>query len=363
MTSDSAAMLKGARGPVMDARLLPDGWSADPLLGEEFSIRRLDVPAAATPSDRGPAPSTVLIRYDPSVHNPPCASVRAAIVLVHGYNDYFFHASSARLIAQMGLAVFGVDLRRAGRAWLPGQVAHYQADLRETGADLSAAVAAVRRELPGIPVIVHAHSTGGLMAALWAHAHRRRVSGPDLLILDSPFFATPRPRWVRETQRAAAETVAAVNPMQVVSHSPSIYAASLLADYGGRWEFDRRLKTPLGVPVRAGWLRAVTRGQSRVARGLEIAVPVMVARSARSGVESRRNPDLDRQDVVVDVGEIARLAPGLGRNVTEVVVDGGVHDLLLSGPEPRSAYLVAMRDWLGVALGARGPASVSRTGR
>lgn len=99
-----------------------------------------------------------------------------------------------------------------------------------------------------------------------------------------------------------------------------------------------------------GWLRAVRQGHARVARGLEVACPVLVARAERSGTDEPSGPDQERDlgttDTVLDVAQIARLAPRLGRDVTELVVPGAVHDLTLSADGPRASYLGSLAGWL-----------------
>ncbi|MCC2319679.1 alpha/beta fold hydrolase [Cellulomonas xiejunii] len=317
------------------------GWSPDTLLaGYESCTLPGWVPAPGGPSARavaagGAAPLLTLVR-------PPRApeAPRGVVVHLHGYNDYFFATHLADAFVDAGWAFLALDARRAGRSLRPGDLPHYQGDLREQASDLSRAVAVARRTWPGLPVVVHAHSTGGLVAALWAHAHRAR-RGADAVVLDSPFLSSER-SWVRPLEDGALRALARRRPMQVVASRPSWYAGRMAE----RWDFDTSLKRPQGVPARAGWLAAVRAGQARVARGLRIRVPVLVARAARSGADVVDGADLDTADTVLDVTTIAALVPRLGADVREVVVDGGVHDLALSRAEPRTAYLSAVRDFL-----------------
>lgn len=318
-----------------------DGWGPDALL-PGYGSRTVPgwVPPAVGPAARalaagGSAPVLTLVR---PVREP--VAPRGVVVHLHGYNDYFFATHLADAFREAGWAFLALDARRAGRSLRPGDVPHYQGDLREQASDLTRAVAAARRTWPGVPVAVHAHSTGGLVAALWAHAHRGR-GALDVLVLDSPFLSFER-SWVRPLQDGALRPVARRAPLAVVASAPSRYAARIAQ----RWEVDTSLKRPEGVPVRAGWLAAVRAGQLRVARGLVIDVPVLVARSARSGADVEDGPDLDGADTVLDVATIAALGPRLGADVREVVVDGGVHDLALSLDAPRRAYLTAVADFL-----------------
>lgn len=329
----------------------PSAWSDDPLLGPRFA--QLTVPTGAGAGVLGPAPVTtvVLARDRP-------ARPRAVVLHVHGYNDYFFQDHLAAPLADQDLALAAVDLRRAGRSWRPGQVPHAVEDLREAASDLSLAAAVLREELPGVPLVVHAHSTGGLAAALWAHSWRGR-GALAALVLDSPFLDL-RTSWLARTVGGPLlDAVGPWAPLTVLSDAPSVYARHQHVDDGGRWVFDRHLKRPQGLPVRAVWMRAVRRGQARLARGLDVDVPVLVARSARSGPDREDNPRLDQEDTVLDVAQIARLGPRVGPRTDELVVDDGVHDLTLSADAPRAAYLDGVLAWLDRQLDAGSPA---RTG-
>ncbi|MDN4486564.1 alpha/beta hydrolase [Demequina sp. SYSU T00039] len=304
----------------------PLAWSPDVLEG--FEAAPLG-PATLVRSTNGPAVP------------------RAAVLHVHGYNDYFFQTHLARFFVEAGLAFLAVDLRRAGRSLRDGDIPHLVRDLDELGDDLAAATAALADLHPGLPLVVHAHSTGGLAACLWA-ADR---PAPELagLILDSPFFKAPTTRGQR-VATGAVPLLARARPLMVVRRHPSIYARHLHVANGGRWDFDTEWKNPDGVPVRAAWLAAVQRGQARVRDGLSIDVPVLAARSHTSGPDEEDNPLLQVQDTVVDVREIARLAHRLGPRVQEAVIEGGVHELSLSSPVPRAAYLDTVRAWLAQVL-------------
>jgi len=318
---------------------LAEGWRSDRLLGPGFEERPLGPATLVRPVDRPARP-------------------RAVVLHVHGYNDYFFQAHLARAVVAAGHAFYAVDLRRAGRSLLDGGPGaddplppHYVASLREAGADLSAAARAVRDLAPGLPLVVHAHSTGGLSATLWAHAVRHDPAhGPDLLVLASPFFSLSGSRLADAGRSALLEVLGRRRPLAVVSANPSEYATYQHASHGGRWDFDTTLKRPEGLPARAGWLRTVTRAQARLARGLAVPGPVLVARSDSSGPDRPDNPRLDAQDTVLDVGRIAALTPRVGPDTTPLVVPGGVHDLALSADAPRRTYVDGVLGWLDSRL-------------
>lgn len=282
----------------------------------------------------GPA---TLVRHDHAPQAP-----RAVMVHVHGYNDYFFNPELAQEAARHGYAFYAVDLRRAGRSIRPDDYPHDMADVAEPGEDIAAAVDAVATAHPGLPVVVHAHSTGGLSTLVWA-ADRRHPSLAGVA-LNSPLFG----RILTRNQKVAIHALPVLTrftPRRIVSKHPSVYAKHLHVSGGGEWDFDTVLKTPAGVPVRAQWLSAVRSTQRRIAAGLGLDLPVLVARASATGPERDTNPLLNEQDIVVDVRAIERLAPRIGPRVTQLVVPGGIHDLSLSRPGPRRVYLNAMFAW------------------
>ena len=301
-------------------------WEPDVLAG--FS---------AAPLDHG-----VLVRHD---HSP--AQPRGLVLHLHGYNDYFFQVALAEDFAAAGLAFYAMDLNGAGRALTRQPIPHFMSDISQPAEGLAEAASVVAGLHPGLPLLIHAHSTGGLTACIWAADDPHpALTG---LMLDSPLFGR-RERGIKHYGRVLLPVLGRARPLMQVSSRPSVYAHHLHSATGGRWDFDTEWKRTEGVPARAAWALAVQRAQRRVARGLGINVPVLVARSARTGPESHDNPQLDSQDIVVDVEAIGRLAPRLGDDVSELVIEGGVHELSLSAPGPRTAYIQGLLAWVDKVL-------------
>lgn len=273
---------------------------------------------------------------------------RAAVVYVHGYNDYFFQSHVAEAFASAGYAFYAVDLPRAGRSLRPGDIPHFMTDVSEQGDAIAAAVGAVGSLHPEIPVVAYAHSTGGLTTAMWAKD--RPHPGLAAVVLNSPFLGLRASRAARALGRIVLPVLGRLAPRRVVAGQPSVYAAHQHRSAGGQWDFDPAWKRPTGVPGRAGFLLAVLRAHARIRRGLDINVPVLVARAAQSGKDLATNPKLREQDTVLDVADIARMTPKLGKDVTELVYDGAVHDISLSSPEVRTAYLDHVLRWLDERL-------------
>lgn len=76
--------------------------------------------------------------------------------------------------------------------------------------------------------------------------------------------------------------------------------------------------------------------------------------SASSAAPLSWSDDMLRADSVLVVDDIARAATRIGQLVTLSRIDGAIHDVLLSAPEPRVRAYAVLDDWM--AAQARGRA-------
>lgn len=319
-------------------------WRTD-VLGGDWVARRLPLP----PDADGEVVATLITRRAILERHLPEAELpeptRPAVLYIHGFVDYFFQTHLAAQFAAHGVDFYAIDLHGYGRSLLDHQTPNFCTDLREYGDELAAATRVLREELGYELLILMGHSTGGLLAALWAHSATGRAT-VDALVLNSPFLDLNRPFFDRVVGTALLDVVGGRARYVVVSHAPSEYSRSLHRESGGEWEYDRRFKPPEGFAVLSGWLRAIRAAQARVARGLDLSCPVLVCASARSGPNRADNPELHSVDVILDVEQIVARAPALGPDVTVVQIEGGIHDLALSAEPARSAYFAAVFGWL-----------------
>ena len=312
-------------------------WMPDVLTG--FEQRTLNGPTAA---DGPPAP--VLVRRRCTT-----ASTKA-VLYVHGYVDYFFQTHLADFYAQHGLHFYALDLRRHGRAMRVEQLPNYTGDIDEYVQDVDAAVQLIRREEDIDWLLLNGHSTGALVTGLYAHRGPHRV-GVNALFLNSPFLDMNLPKWKKWLLVPLLSAIGARWPRLRVPAPPGCYGESLHISCHGAWRYNIDWKPIHGFPVYAGWLRAVHRGHAEVARGLAIQCPVLVLHAKRSAWPTQWHVDATCTDIVLDVADIARLSPGLGPQVEVQAIADGIHDLVLSKPEPRRMTFHALLDWL-VRIGA-----------
>ena len=317
----------GLAGPHWHPDLLPGFESTDlPLPNAERAAGEpADVEMVAT-----------LVRSIPEVPR------RRAVLYLHGWNDYFFQSHLAEAMSALGYDFFALDLRRYGRSLRPGQLSGFITDLDHYGEEIAAAADLIGADHDDL--LLMGHSTGGLVAALWASKNPERVSA---LVLNSPWLDLQGSAIVRTVGAPVIDRLGSSLPTSVI-RLPDLgfYARTLHTSLGGEWDYDLALKSTPSPPVRVGWLRAIRLGHQRVAAGLQLPVPVLVLASATTDFARKWHDGLRLADTVLDVEQIADRAARLGRHVTIVRIDEGLHDLFLSAPRVREQVLDEIDRWL-----------------
>ncbi|MFV2020012.1 alpha/beta hydrolase [Micromonospora sp. LOL_023] len=292
------------------------------------------------PDDEGPVVATLVRRR---ADRP----TGRAVLYLHGYIDYFFQTHLADHFVRGGWDFYALDLRKYGRSLLPHQTPNFCRDLSDYFPELDAAARIIREQDSNETLLVNGHSTGGLIASIWAHARAGHAVAPDGLFLNSPFFDLNAPWLLRRPVAAAISRLTGRSPYRVVPVGVSgVYGQSVHASQRGEWDYDLAWKPLAGFPVRAGWLTAIRHAQRQLRGGLHITAPVLLACSTRSYRSQRWHDSATLADAVLDVEHMARWAPRLGRHVTVVRIDGGMHDLTLSRQPARDEVFSELDRWL-----------------
>ncbi|MHC2999722.1 alpha/beta hydrolase [Microbacterium sp. HJ5] len=309
-------------------------WVPD-ILGKPFEQLTLELGVDGV---HGPLAATV-VRLLPNPVTALVAPLRDVDVLyVHGWSDFFFQAELARFWIGLGARFHALDLRRYGRSLRPDNVPGYIDSLDDYDLDIEAALAAIGQGADAAPrrrLFLLGHSTGGLTLTLWAARHPGRASA---LVLNSPWLEF---QFGAVGRQAIAPLVSARARFDPRGTQPVV-------DLG----FYTRAQTELGalpLPVdrpdwrpergfatRPGWLAAILDGHRRIAAGVEVGCPVLVLLSARSTPPIAWNDTMTSTDSVLVVDDIARSATRIGALVTIARIDGAIHDVFLSAPEPRA---------------------------
>ncbi|MEU0572606.1 alpha/beta hydrolase [Nonomuraea sp. NPDC005983] len=269
------------------------------------------------------------------------AGSRRAVLYLHGFTDYFFQDHLAEHYLDRGIDFYALDLRKYGRSLLPHQTRGLIRSVTDYFPEIDEAVRIIRQDHDELTI--NAHSTGGLVASLWAD----RVRGKGLiqgLALNSPFFDlnVPAPlRLAADLLKTPLSYTRAALPLG----GSTLYGRTLHRSEQGEWDYDLELKPLSGFSVHAMWLAAIRRAQRRLHAGLSVDVPVLVLASAK-GLRLRDFvPEAQTADLVLDPRHIARWATALGPHVTCVRFDGGLHDLVLSAGPVRKQVFAELDRW------------------
>ncbi|MET1064678.1 MAG: alpha/beta hydrolase [Arthrobacter sp.] len=339
MTSDKAVPAQGGTQ-----------WHAD-ILGEDFEA------CAFHPEGPGGVGRTAtLVRHVPRRAAAPGPA--RAVLFLHGWSDYFFNTELAEFWTRNGFHFFALDMHNHGRSLQPDAHGGYVADLADYDAEINAAIGIIgslhRAGTPPPALTLMGHSTGGLVAALWASRHPGVASQ---LVLNSPWLEMHGSPAVRRATHTLLGPLARLRPESVIRlPERGFYWRSISSAAEGEWTLNDQLRPPHAFPVRAGWLSAVLAGQARVARGLNLDIPVLVLISGASANGMVWKESMRSTDAVLDVNTIALRSLGLGRTVTLERIDGALHDVFLSAPRVRQDAYTRLARWIrAYALEDGGP--------
>lgn len=341
-----------------------DKWSVD-VLGHPFEARLIPLPD----DEEGPASATLIrIKMDRSRRRRRKHSKPSFVILyLHGRNDYFFQAEAAKRFQKMGAAFYALDLRKYGRSLRPWQTIGYTDDLDVYDQELNRAVELVRQDHPNLPLILFAHSTGGLIGTLWAWKHPGLIDG---LVLNSAWLELQSMTSIRPTLERIMKGVAGLKPRATVIGESKVntYHRSISEGWGGSgfdlpdwaetkgddpsltgWAMHSQWKRPNSYPAPAAWLLAILAGHRQVENEVHLDCPVLSLASTSSATEDEWAPAVFNSDVVLDPDLVSQRAATLSDSVTIIRLPGK-HDLLLSDPPVREALYEAVMKWIHCSL-------------
>ncbi|WP_026373169.1 alpha/beta hydrolase [Agrococcus lahaulensis] len=279
------------------------------------------------------------------------------VLYVHGWSDYFFQTELAQAWNGLGARFYALDLRKYGRSLRDGQTPGYVDSLDAYDADIAAALDAMghgggersRR------LVLLGHSTGGLTLTLWAARHPGIAAA---LVLNSPWLELQTGALARQAIAPLLRAHARVAPLSAPPAIELSTYARAQAEIGslpiaaGR----ERWRPAEAFAIHPGWLNAVLAGHQRIAAGVDVGCPVLVLLSTRSMPPFRWVDELTSSDSVLTVDDIARAATRIGSLVTIARIEGAIHDVFLSWPQPRAEAYRVMRAWSTATLRGRASA-------
>ena len=269
-----------------------------------------------------------------------------AFLYLHGFNDYFFQDHLADWANNLGFNFYALELRKYGRSILPHQKPNDFRDIREYFEETDLAVAQIRKKDKNKKLVFMGHSTGGLIAALYAHDHRND-NLVDALILNSPFFEFNVAPILKKTFIPLMVSLAGTFPgLPSPVGLDKGYGFSLYKNHHGEWDYDLKLKPDAGFKIYTSWIKGIYTAQQELQQGLDIPCPILVMHSAKSVKPGNYRPEMQDADSVLNVKDIERISHVIGKKVESASFKGGLHDLLLSKKPVREKVFQAMGDFL-----------------
>ena len=275
---------------------------------------------------------------------------RPALVYVHGWSDYYFNAELARFVAARGWRFYALDLPEHGRNLRPGGRPGFVPSAAHYLSSIDAALDAVRAEGRG-PIALMGHSTGGLAVALEAQRRPERLAA---VVLSSPWLVPHGGRAAGRMLEFALAPRAGARPERILPLPPrGFFWRAVAREAGGEWDLREDLRPRNAFPVRAGWLHGVLTAQRELADGPPITVPTLLLASTRSDTGLVWREHMRSRDAVLPIAPMRRAAALVCGELDEVLVDGGLHDVLLSAPGVRREAYLRLGVWLDAAFADR----------
>lgn len=272
-------------------------------------------------------------------------ATKKAVLYIHGFADYFFQKEMAEQFNQHGYDFYALDLRKYGRSKLPHQKLYYVLDLREYDAEISKALEVISQENHN-QVVLAGHSTGGLIATLYA-AHY-----PDHRLIKAVWNNSPFYDFYKSVieKKVGIPLLSEVGKRLSNAKFPSglnpWYTPSLHKDFYGEWNFNLDWKPKTMPFVHLSFVTAIHEAQKEIHQGVTLNVPTLIMHSHQSKFPKKWGIDAQQSDVILDVNDMTQNAKKMKGDVQTLSIQNGLHDLVLSAPPVREQVYQQLFAWL-----------------
>lgn len=272
-------------------------------------------------------------------------ATKKAVLYIHGFADYFFQKEMAEQFNQHGYDFYALDLRKYGRSKLPHQKLYYVLDLREYDAEISKALEVISQENHN-QVVLAGHSTGGLIATLYA-AHY-----PDHRLIKAVWNNSPFYDFYKSVieKKVGIPLLSEVGKRLPNAKFPSglnpWYTPSLHKDFYGEWDFNLDWKPKTMPFVHLSFVTAIHEAQKEIHQGVTLNVPTLIMHSHQSKFPKKWGIDAQQSDVILDVNDMTQNAKKMKGDVQTLSIQNGLHDLVLSAPPVREQVYQQLFTWL-----------------
>lgn len=270
---------------------------------------------------------------------------RLAALQVHGFNDYCFHAETAKIFDQNGISWYGIDLRKSGRSYMQHQTFNGLQNIASYFEDIQAGLSIIKQE-GATSILLMGHSLGGLIVSLFAS---QIEFDPyfDAVFLNSPFIEQNKDVF---TKKILIPIVAALGHyfpnMNVPGGFSRFYGPSLHVNDYGEWNYNLNWKPHIAPPVKAGWVRAVYFAQKSFRKGVSIRKPVLLMFPDRNVKGNKWKDAFHYGDAVIDIRDIRKGIKHIQAAIKVKEVEKAKHDLFLSVSSTRELVYDTIINWL-----------------
>jgi alpha-beta hydrolase superfamily lysophospholipase len=276
-------------------------------------------------------------------------ATKNAVMYIHGYTDYFFQEHLAEWYTENGFDFYAIELRKYGRSILSHQRPNHIRRIKEYYEEIEQAIDLIKGRDNHSHLIINGHSTGGLVAAMYANFGNKR-NKIDALFLNSPFLEFNIPDWQLKLIPRIAK-IGHIFPEWIAPiGGQGVYARSLHKDHWGRWDFSKKLKPLSGFRMYFGWFRAIHEAQKIIQNNSNIDCPILVFHSDKTSYKTSNDPEIFESDVVLNVKHIKKYAGRLGKHVTIIEIPRATHDVFLSKDEVLVVAFDHLKKWLGTVI-------------
>lgn len=268
-----------------------------------------------------------------------------AVMYIHGYTDYFFQEHLAKWYSENGYDFYALELRKYGRSILPHQRPNHIRKVSEYYEEIGKAIQLIKQRDGHNSLLINGHSTGGLVAAMYANFGKRK-NEINALFFNSPFLEFNIPDWQLRLMPRIAK-IGHIFPEWIAPlGGKGIYAQSLHKDHWGRWDFSEKFKPVSGFRMYFGWFRAIHEAQYQIQNNSNIDCPILVFHSDKTSFKKSKDPEIFESDVVLNVKHIKKYAARLGKIVTIIEIPNATHDVFLSRDEVQEVAFSHLKNWL-----------------
>ncbi len=266
-----------------------------------------------------------------------------AVIYLHGYMDYFFQNHLAEFFVNKRISFYALELRKYGSSLQAHHHDNFCKDIREYYEEIDY-VLNMAKESGHKEIILHGHSTGGLLATHY-FLHGKNKSLITAILLNSPFFAFKASK-AEKTLLSIITPLGKYFPFIKVTQLDSIYTESLHKDYKGRWDFNLTYKPIPSFHTYLGWMRAISKAQKEIYQHTIEYTPALILHSDKSYTKTTWSEEVLHADAVLNVDDMVYYGEKIYKNLSMITINNAVHDIVLSSDDVIDNYFAAISTWL-----------------